>query len=183
MHSAAYDFKNIVPSDALTQKAQEAHRLIHKTIQYVTDDFERYHFNKAIARLRELSNSLFDLSSENPQEMGVLSFGLKTLCQLMAPIVPHLAEELWQMLSPVGHESVINAGWPKADHAFIEEQNVVLAVQVNGKLRGELTIPKETSPEEVEKLACELEVVQKYSQGCVPKKIIVIQGRIVNVVF
>jgi leucyl-tRNA synthetase len=182
VHGAQDFFHETNSFDVSSKKTEEAHRLIHKTIQYVTDDFERYHFNKSIARMRELSNALFDLDPKNTQEIGVLKFGLQTLCQLLAPIIPHMAEELWQILKTQDHKTILDAGWPKADPELLQEDTVVLAIQVNGKLRGEITVQKDTTVDAIEKLVCELEVVQKYLQGATPRKIIVIQNRIVNVV-
>jgi leucyl-tRNA synthetase len=182
VHTACEFFKETDSFDLSSKKTEEAHRLVHKTIQYVTDDFDRYHFNKAIARMRELSNAIFELDPKNPREVGVLKFALQTLCQLLAPIIPHMAEELWQILKTQDCRTILEAGWPKADAQFLQEETVTLAIQVNGKLRGELTVDKDATSDVIEKLVCALEVVQKYLQGAVPKKIIVIQNRIVNVV-
>lgn len=160
-----------------SSKDKEAERLVHKTIQNVTSDFEHYRFNKAIARMRELSNALFDLDKKS----AVLEFGLKTLCQLLAPIVPHFAEELWHVMGEK-HETILSAGWPEADSSLVVDDQITLAVQVNGKLRGELTVAAGTSQEEIESKASALEVVQKYLKGEAPRKIIVVQNRVVNVV-
>jgi leucyl-tRNA synthetase len=182
VHTAREFFKETNSFDVSSKKTEEAHRLIHKTIQYVTDDFDRYHFNKSIARMRELSNALFDLNPKDPQEVGVLKFGLQTLCQLLAPIIPHMAEELWQILKTKDYKTILEAGWPKADTRLLQEETVTLAIQVNGKLRGELTVDKDIAVDAIEKLVCDLESVQKYLQGAAPRKIIVIQNRVVNVV-
>ncbi len=182
VQNAVSHFTGPQPLDVSSRKTESTHRLIHKTIQWVTDDFERYHFNKAIARIRELSNALFALSPENPQEIGVLRFGLQTLTQLLAPIVPHVAEEIWQEIVQNPSKTILEAGWPKADPALLQEDTVVLGVQVNGKLRAELTIAKDAPQVSIEALVIELEGVQKYLEGATPKKIIVIQNRIVNVV-
>ena len=167
--------------DTLSKKAEEALRLTHKTIKLVTQDFEKYRFNKAIARLRELSNMLFDLDAQSSEEAGVLKFGLKTLCQLLAPIAPHFSEEAWQILGNA-EVSILDAGWPQADDALASEDAIVLGVQVNGKLRGELSVASGTSTEDIEAAALKLDVVQKYVQGATPRKVIVVQNRIVNVV-
>ena len=105
---------------------------------------------------------------------------IMTLAQLMSPMTPHLAEELWQMLG--GEGLIANADWPKADPAMLVEDSVTLPIQVNGKRRGELTVPKDMAKEEIEKLVLAHEAVVRTLDGAAPKKLIVVPGRIVNVV-
>lgn len=171
--------KKIALND-LSLEFQGIYRLIHKTIDWVTHDFNAYHFNKAIARLRELSNALFGVNPLSETEKDVLWFGAKILCQLLAPFAPHFGEEAWQALG--GQKTVLELPWPKADTSLIEENLVTLAVQVNGKLRGEITLSKDASEKDIESQACAIEGVQKHLDGRPPKKIIVVKDRIVNVV-
>jgi leucyl-tRNA synthetase len=98
----------------------------------------------------------------------------------MAPMTPHLAEDMWQMLG--GDGLVIHAPWPKADEAMLVEANVTLPIQINGKRRAEISVPKDMPKEEVEKIALAQEAVAKALDGAQPKKLIVVPGRIVNVV-
>jgi leucyl-tRNA synthetase len=98
----------------------------------------------------------------------------------MAPMTPHLAEEVWQLLG--GQGLVAQAPWPKADAAMLVEDSVTLPIQVNGKRRGEIEVPKDMPKEEVEKLALAHEAVVRALDGGQPKKLIVVPGRIVNVV-
>jgi leucyl-tRNA synthetase len=105
---------------------------------------------------------------------------MRTLAQLMSPMTPHLAEEIWQMLG--GEGLIADAPWPVADPAMLVEDTVTLPIQVNGKRRSEITVPKDMPKEEVEKLVLAEEAVAKALAGGQPKKLIVVPGRIVNVV-
>ena len=155
-------------------------RLIHKTIHAVTEDFEKHRFNKAIAHLRELSNAVF--SADIQSHGASVRFGVQTLCQLLAPITPHLAEEIWTTVGDSNNDSILGAGWPQADPRFLSDDTVTLAIQVNGKLRGELTAMKDAQREELEARALDLEIVQKYLEGKAPRKVIIVPNRIINVV-
>ena len=104
----------------------------------------------------------------------------RTLAQLMSPMTPHLSEELWELLG--GEGLIANATWPKADAAMLVEDTVTLPIQVNGKRRGEITVARDLGKEEVENLVLEHEAVQRALDGGQPKKLIVVPGRIVNVV-
>ncbi|MGB1332844.1 MAG: class I tRNA ligase family protein, partial [Paracoccaceae bacterium] len=104
----------------------------------------------------------------------------RTLAQMMAPMTPHLAEEVWSMLG--GEGLVINASWPKADPALLVDDEVTMPIQVNGKRRAEISVAKDMPKEEVEKLALAQDAVVRALDGASPKKVIVVPGRIVNVV-
>jgi leucyl-tRNA synthetase len=98
----------------------------------------------------------------------------------MAPMTPHLAEDIWEMLG--GDALIANAPWPVADKAMMIEDTVTLPIQINGKRRSEIAVPKDMSKEEVEKLALADDAVMKALEGGQPKKLIVVPGRIINVV-
>ena len=105
---------------------------------------------------------------------------MRTMAQLMQPMTPHLAEEIWALLGGAG--MVAEAPWPKADPALLVDDSVTLPIQVNGKRRSEITVPKDMAKEEVEKLVLADDAVIKFTGGNPPKKLIVVPGRIVNVV-
>jgi len=105
---------------------------------------------------------------------------MKLMAQLMGPMVPHLAEDIWAVLG--GEGFVVKAPWPKADPALLAEDEVTLPIQINGKRRGEVTVPKDMPAAEVEKIVLAEEAVVKALNGAAPKKLIVVPGRIVNVV-
>ena len=155
-------------------------RLSHKTIVTVTEDLDRFQFNKAVARLRELTNSIEPLAQSTDEGAWVFRETVEILVRLLAPILPHLAEEMW---SKLGHSTLLaNSPWPEANKAFIKEKNVTVAVQVNGKLRGTLELPKNCASNQAEKAAMSLETVITATQGRDPRKIIVVPNRVVNIV-
>ena len=179
----------------------ELQRLIHKTIDGVSKDIEHFHFNKAVARCRELSNAISDFLSscgERSESAGSQAAGqdpaqaqrasqddvareaVEVLLQLLNPFLPHFTEECWQQL---GHTTwLVDTPWPKADPAYLADDTVTIAVQVNGKLRGTLEVPKDHPKEEVEKAALVVDNVAKFLEGMQVKKVIVVPLRIVNVV-
>ena len=151
-------------------------RVMHKTIDGVTRDIESFGNNAAIARLYAFANSL----QKSQAGAAARREAMRTMAQLMAPFTPHLAEEMWRMLD--GEGLIAEAAWPKADPALLVEDSVTLPIQVNGKRRSEITVPKDMPKDEVEKIALADEAVQRALQGAAPKKLIVVPGRIVNVV-
>ncbi|MDF1871031.1 leucine--tRNA ligase [Vannielia sp.] len=154
------------PDEAL-QKA------LHRTIADVTEAIEGFQFNAAIAKLYAFTNTL--AKSNGSRREAMLG-----LAKLMSPMTPHLAEEIWATLS--GEGLIANAPWPVADPALLVEDTVTLPIQINGKRRAEISVPADMPKEEVEKLALAEKAVQRVLDGKPPKKVIVVPGRIVNVV-
>ncbi|GGA19680.1 leucine--tRNA ligase [Neptunicoccus cionae] len=148
----------------------------HRAIDEVTKGIEGFAFNKSVAKLYELTNAL----AKSKADKATRSRVLKVMAQLMQPMTPHLAEELWAHLG--GEGLVAQADWPKADPAMLVDDDVTLPIQINGKRRDEITVPKSMPKEEVEKLVLANETVIKMLDGATPKKLIVVPGRIVNVV-
>ena len=161
-----------IDSDAMRRK-------IHKTVHEMTQDLDRFHFNKSVARLRELSNALEDFGNAGGAGT-VLREGVETLIKLMAPMMPHLAEELWAHL---GHTTlIVDEKWPVADAALLANDTVTIAIQVNGKLRATVQLPRDIDQKSAEQAALEDPAVQKALEGKAPKKVIVVPNRIINVV-
>jgi leucyl-tRNA synthetase len=155
-------------------------RLAHKTAHQVTDDLERFHFNKAVARIREFSNAIGEFDAGSAGAPWVLRESLEILIRLAGPMMPHLGEELW---SELGHDTMLaDAPWPKADPALLTEDSVTLAVQLNGKLKGTVTLPKDCPQADAEKAALEVAGIKLGLDGKPPRKVIVVPNRIVNVV-
>jgi len=166
--------------ESLGPIATEVHRASHKTIHAVSDDLDKFHFNKAVARIRELTNAVDRLQANEPGAGWVLREGLETIVRLIGPMMPHLGEELWQTL---GHSEILaEMPWPDADGSLLEDSTVTVAVQVNGKLRGTLELVKDCPREDVESQALSLTAVVSTMSGAQAKKIIVIPNRIVNIV-
>ena len=164
----------------LAPAVDKVNRAVHKTVAAVSDDLDKFHFNKAVARIRELTNELDALDAGASGAAWVLREGLETIVRLIGPMMPHLGEELWEKL---GHtELLIDTAWPEFDPALLEESTVTLAVQVNGKLRGTLDVAKDAPKDEVEEAALALPNVAKAIDGKPPRKVIVVPNRIVNVV-
>jgi leucyl-tRNA synthetase len=149
----------------------------HKVIAAVTDDLEHLRFNRAIARIYELSNALqVGLAAKD----GACREAAEALVLLAAPMMPHLAEECWQVL---GHATpVVNTPWPKAEAALLVDDHVTLAVQVNGKRRDEIRVPKGSTREALEPMVLALEGVKRALDGKPVLKFIVVPDRIVNIV-
>ncbi|UXX82668.1 leucine--tRNA ligase [Roseovarius pelagicus] len=151
-------------------------REMHKAIHDVTGGVESFGFNAAIARLYAFTNTL----SKSTAGADAKRRAASALAQLMSPMTPHLAEELWQMLG--GEGLIVTAPWPVADASMLVDDTITLPVQVNGKRRGEINVAQDAPKEEVEKIALALDAVQRAMDGAQPKKVIVVPGRIVNVV-
>jgi leucyl-tRNA synthetase len=155
-------------------------RQIHKTVATVTDDLDKFRFNRAVARIRELTNALEDIAAGEPGAGAVLREGLEAATRLIGPMMPHLAEEMWQEL---GHRTLLaDEPWPKADPALARDESVTIAVQVNGKLRGTIDLPRDAASGEVEEAALSLPQVVRFLDGRPPKKVVVVPNRIVSVV-
>jgi leucyl-tRNA synthetase len=167
----------IAGGDVAETKEDEALlRETHKAIHDVTMGVESFGFNASIAKLYGFTNAL----QKSRAGSEAKTFAAKTLVQLMSPMTPHLSEELWQLLG--GEGLIANAKWPKADEKMLVEDSVTLPIQINGKRRGEMSVPRDMPKEEVEKAALAHEAVVKALDGGQPKKLIVVPGRIVNVV-
>ncbi len=162
--------------DAKGEGDEDLLREMHKAIRDVTLGVESFGFNAAIAKLYGFTNTL----SKSKASAAVQKQAIKTLAQLMSPMTPHLSEDIWAHQG--GEGLIANAPWPVADESMLVEDTVTLPIQVNGKRRGELTVAKDLDKAEVEKLALAHEAVQRVLEGAAPKKVIVVPGRIVNVV-
>jgi leucyl-tRNA synthetase len=166
--------------NALATEAIELRRAIHRTIAGVGEELERFHFNKAVALIRELSNRLEALDPGDPAAPALLREGLETLVLLLGPMVPHLAEELWQGL---GHDGLLaEAPWPEADPAWLVEDRVTVAVQVNGRLRATLELAKGADPAALEASALAEPNVARTIGDKPVRRVIVVPDKVVNVV-
>jgi leucyl-tRNA synthetase len=150
-------------------------RVLHRAIAGITEDIEALRFNKAVAKAYELTSAI-----EKAPPSITRAEAVRTLVQLVAPAMPHLAEEAWQALGEIG--LAVDAPWPAFDPALLVDNTVVLAVQVNGKLRDEVDAPKGAPRDAVEALALGRDKVQRALDGKTPKKVIVVPDRLVNFV-
>ena len=151
-------------------------KAMHKAIQDVTGGVDSFGFNAAIAKLYGFTSTLQKSKAGGKAKKEAA----RVLAQLMSPMTPHLSEEIWTLLG--GEGLIINAAWPVVDESMLVEDEVTLPIQINGKRRAEISVPADMSKEEVEKLALAHEAVVKALDGGQPKKLIVVPGRIINVV-
>ncbi len=165
----------------MTDAQHEIRRKIHMTIDKVNDDIgRRYTFNTAIAAVMEMINTLSRHELKNDNDRAIMHEGVETAVLLLSPIVPHITDALWIEL---GHsEPLIDAAWPKSDPAVLEQKEIEMVVQINGKLRGKITVTKNVKQKQIENQAVEDEKVKRYLAGKTIKKIIVIPERLVNIV-
>jgi leucyl-tRNA synthetase len=150
-------------------------RKLHQTIANVAANIEALAFNKAVANVYELANMVEKASASASKTNAI-----ETMLLLVAPMVPHLAEEAWQALGK--SQLIADASWPQADPALLVEDEVTIAIQVNGKLRDTLTAPKGAPKERLEEMALASEKVVRLLEGRAPRKIIVVPDRLVNLV-
>jgi len=167
--------------DMLDDRLKKLRTKTHQSIAKVSDDIgRRYTFNTAIAACMELMNDLMKITDRGDQARAVLREALEAVVLMLSPITPHIAHTLWQAL---GHdEAVVDAPWPVADEAAMAQDTIELVFQVNGKLRGRLEVPVDLPKDEVEKLALADSNVRKYTEGKTIRKVIVVPGRLVNIV-
>jgi len=182
VHEHAGQPDHPVVDPAVLNAAHKAlRRQTHETIAKVSDDFARRHsFNTAIAALMELLNAMARFDDMSDQGRAVRHEAFDAIVLLLNPITPHICHALWQAL---GHrESILTQTWPKADPAALTKTVVTLAVQVNGKLRGQIEVAVGTPHEQVENAAITDPAVAKFLAGAAVKKIVVVPGKIVNIV-
>ena len=155
-------------------------RQTHRTIAAVGDDIEKFRFNSAVARIRELTNTIANVDRNAVGGASAFRFGVLTIAQLINPLMPHVAEEIWESL---GQDTILaKAPWPDFDSSMIAEETVTIAVQVNGKLRGTITVAADTDKDACEEAALSIAAVQKQLDGKTPRKVIVVPNKIVNIV-
>ena len=150
-------------------------RKLHRTISGVSEAIEALQFNKAVAQLYELTSAI-----EKAKPSATRADAIRALVLMIAPMAPHLAEECWSVLG--GEGLVAKAPWPGFDPALLVEDQVTLAVQVNGKLRDTVTAPRGLDRSAAEALALSSENVRRQLAGAAPRKIIVVPDRLVNIV-
>ena len=177
------DVGELPPSttDNLSESQKQMRRLIHQTIARVSDAVSRrYTFNTAIAANMELLNALGRFDDPSWEGRAIKREGLEAIVLMLAPIVPHICHELWHLL---GHsDMIIDAPWPRVDEKALAQETVELVVQVNGKLRGKIQVPAKANKTEVEQAALSESNVQRFIEGKTVKKVIVVPGRLVNIV-
>jgi leucyl-tRNA synthetase len=155
-------------------------RKTHQTIAAASKDLDVFHLNRYVARLREFTNFLDDISQPEDYQPAVLREAIESLLILLHPTCPHLTEELWQKL---GHDSFLTLhSWPVADATLIQAESITLAIQINGKLRSTLDVATDLSQDEIQEKTLRLEIVRKALEEKQLKKIIIVPNKVVNLV-
>ncbi|ERO63517.1 leucine--tRNA ligase [Pseudomonas piscis] len=165
----------------LSDEQKVIRRAIHSAIKQASTDVGQFHkFNTAIAQVMTVMNVLEKAPQTSEQDRALLQEGLEAVTLLLAPITPHISHELWNQL---GHDgAVIDATWPTVDESALVQDSLQLVVQVNGKLRGQIEMPASASREEVEAAARSNENVLRFTEGLTIRKVIVVPGKLVNIV-
>ena len=154
-------------------------RKLHQTLRSVTRDFENFEFNTIISGLMELLNEMVRLRDRVSASPAWVE-AVEIYTQMMAPVVPHIAEEIWQRLGKP--YSVHTSRWPRVDEAAAAVEEITLVIQVNGKVRDRITVPADINDEEARAQALNSEAVKKLLQGSDPRQVIYVKGRLVNIV-
>jgi leucyl-tRNA synthetase len=159
---------------------RELERTVHKTIRRVTDDVERFKFNTALAALMELTNSLTQQWELATVDSGGWKNAVEKLLLLMAPMAPHMAEELWES---TGHSfSIHQQSWPKWDADLAADEVITLVVQVNGRLRDRIQVSASVTEDEAKEVALHSERVQSYTTDKSIVRVIYVPGKLINIV-
>jgi leucyl-tRNA synthetase len=163
------------------QTEQDVLRIAHKTVKKVTEDLEKLSFNTAVAAMMDMVNQLYLLKAKQPiTKSAAWQYACESLVQLLGPFAPHIAEEMWQQL---GHTDTVHVGhWPAYDASLLVSATTTLAVQVNGKVRAEISVEAAATKEEVIAAGLANANVQKFLQNKEPTKTIYVPGRILNFV-
>lgn len=167
--------------DELNDAQQSMRMKVHETIQKVTDDIGRRNtFNTAIAAVMELMNQVSKFEDDSAQGKAVMREALEAAVLMLSPIVPHITHELWNLL---GHdEAIVNCAWPVFDESALVKDSIELMIQVNGKLRGKISVAADASKDAIEAQAMQDENVQKFIESKTVRKVIVVPGRLINIV-
>jgi leucyl-tRNA synthetase len=169
------------PSPVLTDSQRDLRHATHATLVKVTDDLGRRRvFNTAIAAVMELMNTLSRFTDTSAQGRAIVQETLELIVQMLAPIIPHATHALWKEL---GHDDLLlSRAWPQPDAAALVQDSIEIVVQVNGKLRGRITVPTGAAEALVREAALSDEQVQKWIEGKPLRKVIVVPGKLVNIV-
>ena len=155
-------------------------RMAHKSIIGLSADIENFRFNRAVAQLHMLANAISDVKAADKGAAEAKRFGIETLTQLLSPLSPHIAEEIWQNL---GHSTLLTqSDWPQADASLATDNEVQIGIQVNGKLRDTIMLPHDCDASDAELRALASPAIIRYLDGKMPRKVIVVKNRIINVV-
>jgi len=173
---------NLPPTEKFSKEAIKLRQITHKTIAGVTEDYERFHFNRSVARLYELTNAIsaYEIEEVVAGNSWAKREAIETLILLLNPMTPHLAEEMWKKL---GHKVLlVDTRWPTANSLLASDDIVTIAIQVNGKLRGKLDIKAGSKEMKVQEAARNVTNVSSTISNRPIKKVIFVKDKLVNFV-
>jgi leucyl-tRNA synthetase len=170
----------VVKGEPQAEMLRELRRKLHQTLKRVTHDFENFEFNTIVSGLMELLNEMYKARDAGAAGTPAWDEVQEIYLRMMAPVTPHIAEELWARQGQ--RYSIHNQPWPEVDEEAAAEVEITLVIQVNGKVRDRLTVPVDIDPEQAKALALESEAVQKLLGGKPPRKVILVPGKLVNIV-
>ena len=153
---------------------------LNKMIHDVTSDYENFRFNRAIARIREFTNLLFNKEEELRKNNQLFKHLIENIIKIFSPMIPHITEEMWHVMG--NNDFIIKSKWPVADKKFLKVEKIVVAIQINGKLKETLELPFNTDISEIQKKALSLPKIIKIIGNNKPKKIIIVKNRVANIV-
>jgi len=160
--------------------SQALHRKTHQTIQKVTEDIKRYHFNTAISMIMELANETYAILPLREETTGAFQEAVRAMLLLLSPFVPHITDELWYQMG--GTTCLINESWPAFDNSATKVEEITLVIQVNGKLRDRLSLPVDVTEQAATEAAQASEKVKRYLEGKTMRKVIYVPRKLVNIV-
>jgi len=178
-------------SEKLTDKLNDKQRALrlktHQTIKKVTDDMQRrYTFNTAIAAVMELMNDVNRFKPESDTDKAVVREAIKSATLMLAPVTPHVCHEIWNALQGDSDSGtvcpVVDASWPQVDESALVQDEIEMVVQVNGKLRSKITVPSDAAKDDCEAIAMADENARRHMEDKTVRKVIVVPGKLVNIV-
>jgi leucyl-tRNA synthetase len=168
------------PAQAREETIRELRRKVHQTLKSITHDFEEFEFNTIISSLMGLANQMAQYKREGAYGSPAWHEAVEIYIKMMAPVTPHIAEEMWMQLGKP--YSIHTQQWPAVDEEAAKEDEITLVVQVNGKVRDRIVVPADIAEEDAKAVALASEVVQRFMEGKPARKVVVIPGRLVNIV-
>ena len=171
---------NSIGVQCTEQPLQNARREVHTLLKQANNDMERLQFNTVVSACMKMLNTLSKLNTQVPEEQFVIHEGISILLRVLSPITPHVTHHLWQTLG--FGDNIIKSTWPKPNSKAMQCDAVELVIQINGKLRAKIQVPAEADKEAVEKQALDDKNIQRFLEGKIIKKIIVIPNKLVSIV-
>jgi leucyl-tRNA synthetase len=168
------------PGGASPELLRSLRRKLHQTLRRVTHDFENFEFNTIVSGLMELLNEMYKAREQGATGTPEWAEAQDIYLRMMAPVTPHVAEELWAYLGKP--YSIHEQPWPAVDEDAAAEEEITLVLQINGKVRDRIQVPVNITAEDAQAFALENATVQKYLGGKAPRKVILVPGRLVNIV-